>query len=116
MQNQKTMLQLIHFELDKAFNQQLEIEELIKLRSKQSCRLQEGRPCRTSHKNLGQMQREIEQLTQRVNELDTLMIQLQNLERMINEYDAEVITAAHGHWLINKTANQIRRDHALTQL
>lgn len=116
MQNPKTMLQLIQSESDKAFGQQLETEELINIKTKQHCRLQQGRPCRTSHKYLGQIREDIEQLTQRVNELDTLMIQLQNLERMIKEYDAELKTAAHRRWQINKTANQIRREHALTQL
>lgn len=116
MQNHKILLQLIQLESDKAFSQQREIEGLIQLRTKQLCRLQKGMPCRTSHKNLGQIREEIEQLTQRVNELDTLMIQLQKLDRMIKEYDAKLTTAAHRRWLINKMTNQIRRDHALTQL
>ena len=115
MQNHKILLQLIQLESDKAFSQQREIEELIQLRIKQLQRLQEGRPCRTSHKNLGQIQEEIEHLTHRVYELDTLMIQLQKLERMIKEYDATKIVE-HRHCLISKMANQIRREHALTQL
>lgn len=115
MQKLKIMLQLIHLELDKAYDQQRGAEEMINLRTKQLQRLQEGRPCRTSHKNLGQIKEEIEHLTHRVYELDTLMIQLQKLERMIKEYDATK-TVEHRHWLISKMANQIRRDHALTQL
>jgi len=116
MQKQKTMLHAINLESDKAYNQQQEKEELIKLRTKQLKRLQEGRPSRTSHKNLGQLEEEIEHLKQRVYELDTLMIQLQKLERMIKEYDADLIIAEHRRWLINKTANRLRRNYALTQL
>lgn len=116
MQKLKIMLQLIHLELDKAYDQQRGAEEMINLRTKQLQRLQEGRPCRTSDKKLGQIKEEIEHLTHRVYELDTLMIQLQKLERMIKEYDATLITAEHRRWLIKKTANQLRCKHALTQL